>query len=41
MNTCVALALALGNSPSSIMEAAISITIGVIVLACLLIWVLK
>lgn len=41
MNTSIALALALGSSPSSIMEAAISITIGVIVLACLLIWVLK
>jgi len=41
MNTCVALALALGNSPASIMEAVISITIGVIVMACLIVWLLK
>jgi len=41
MGTSIALALALGNSPSGIMEAVISITIGVIVMACLTIWVLK
>ena len=41
MNTSIALALALGNSPSSIMEVVISLIIGVIVMACLIVWVLK